>query len=152
MPERVAIVGSREGASLADVSGFLADLWRKYPDTILVSGGAGGVDKHAEDYWLQLGGRVESLRPVKDGASWRIELWELGGPEPRVSVLINELSFDSFKSAAIYRDILIAERAARTVAFFRPGFSRGAGFTADVSEHTYGKPTYRYEATANAAP
>jgi hypothetical protein len=149
-------VGSREGVSLSDVIGFLADLWQKYPYTILVSGGADGVDKTAEGFWRQCGGQVESLRPVllarypNGDESWGIEKWELGA-NPRVYRLVNELTWANFKSAAIYRDILIAEASDRVVSFQSAGGSRGASFTAEVAEHTYERPTYRFEAAREAA-
>lgn len=152
MAERVAVVGSREGANLSDVVAFLCDLWRKYPDTIIVSGGADGVDRYAESTWQKFGGRVESFRPVllkrlpNADESWGIEKWELGGSQPRKYLLIEEPTWANFKSAAIYRDILIAEAADRTVSFMRAGGSRGAGFTAETAEKTYGRPTYRFEA------
>jgi hypothetical protein len=148
VPERVAIVGSREGADLEDVRGFVIDLWHKYPDTILVSGGAKGVDKCAETTWLAAGGQVESYRPVqiREGV-YGIEKWELGIGQPRVYTLMNEPTWADFRSAATYRDILIAEVSDRVVSFMRDGGSRGAGFTAAMAENCYEKPTYRYFAT-----
>lgn len=152
MSDCVAIVGSREGANLDHVEGFVADLWRKFPDTTLISGGAPGVDQAAEKCWLEFGGKVKSLRPVKidtlanGDESWGIECWELGGDAPRMYRLVNELTFGNFQSAAIYRDILIAEAADRVVSFMRSGGSRGAGFTAEMAEFAYEKPTYRYVA------
>jgi hypothetical protein len=146
MTERVAIVGSRDGADLEKLTNFLLKLWRKYPYTTLVSGGARGVDQKAEQTWLQLGGRVESYRPVKKDNHYLIEKWELGGPDPAVYLLPGEPTWDNFKSAALYRDILIAERADRVVTFVRYGGSRGAGFTAEMAKECYEKPTYVYEA------
>lgn len=149
--ERVAIVGSREGANLDRVVEFVRALWAKFPDTILVSGGARGVDQMAEQTWLNLGGAVESFRPIKTGESWGIEKWELGGEQPRVFRLVNEPTWADFKSAAIYRDILIAERADRLVSFQAEGGSRGADFTAWMAQETYDIPTYRYYAAREAA-
>lgn len=150
--ERVAIVGSREGADLDAVREFVHALREKYPGSILVSGGASGVDQTAEQEWLSLGGKVESFRPLKRRDSWVIELWELGGDNPRCYVLETEPSWADFKSAATFRDILIVEVADRTVVFVRFGGSRGAGFTAEMSENCYGKPTYRYEARRDEVP
>ncbi len=155
--ERVAIVGSRDGADLSRVEGFLTTLHLVYPDTILVSGGATGVDSCAEQFWLAHGGQVESYRPIAtkytkeaDGktraTSYGIEKWELGGASPRAFRLLEEPEFGNYASAAIYRDILIAERADRTVAFFRPGGSRGAGFTVEMTAGCYNKPVHVYEA------
>lgn len=148
-PERVAIVGSRQGADLEDVIGFVRALWAKHPDTILVSGGALGVDLAAENEWCSLGGSVESYRPKAIGpVEWAIEKWELG-PTPSVRLLIEDPTFANFKSAALYRDMLIAEVSNRVVAFMAPGGSRGASFTAEMGEN-YGKDTYRYFAEAAA--
>lgn len=147
MSERVGVVGSRQGADLEHVRDFLVALRAKHPDTILVSGGAEGVDKEAEATWLRLGGQVESLRVKEiDVEDWGVEMWELGGAQPRVYMLIQEPTWQDWKSAIHYRDLLIAERADRLVAFFKPGRSRGAGFTAEMSRN-YDKPTYEYERT-----
>lgn len=134
MTEKVAIVGSREGADLEHVVGFVTALRDKHPDTTLVSGGANGVDVTAEKAWLDLGGQVTSLRPVKTGPDeWSIERWELGGDNPRVFPLIHEPSFADYGSAALYRDILIVEEADRVVAFFKPGRSRGTAHTVEMA-------------------
>lgn len=128
------------------------DLHAKYPGTVVVSGGASGVDKAAEEEWLRLGGQVESYRPVQFRPDvWGIEKWELGGEQPRVFRLVNEPTWADFKSAAIYRDILIAERADRLVSFQAEGGSRGADFTAWMAQETYDIPTYRYYAAREAA-
>jgi hypothetical protein len=148
--ERVAIVGSREGADLDHVESFVRELWNRHPGTILVSGGARGVDTVAEKLWLSFGGRVESYRPVKKGESWAVEKWELGGEQPRVYLLVNEPTWENYKSAATYRDILIADAADRVIAFMRSGGSRGAGFTATMGE-AYDKYVRRYEARRAAA-
>jgi hypothetical protein len=144
--ERVAIVGSREGADLDEVRAFVRALWEKYPDTILVSGGAKGVDQAAEQEWLALGGQVESLRPVQLGPDhYTVEKWYLGGPTPSVYTLANEPTWENYKSAATYRDILIAETADRVVAFTARPLTRGTAFTVESARETYGKPTYVYE-------
>jgi hypothetical protein len=141
--EKVAVVGSREGADLGEVSEFLVELREKHPDTILISGGARGVDKHAETTWISLGGMVISLRPKElPNGEFGVERWELG-PESRIYVLEGEPKFMDWKSAALYRDMLISEECDRLVAFMAPGGSRGAGFTAEVAENEQ-KPTYRY--------
>lgn len=145
MPERVAIIGSRAGADLQQVDDFVYALRSKHPGTIVVSGGASGVDKLAETTWLSFGGRVESYRPVIVRDSYGIEKWELGGDQQKVYVMAEEPTFENFKSAALYRDMLIAEVSDRVVAFFRSGYSRGAGFTKEIAEG-YGRPTYEYMA------
>lgn len=146
LSEKVAVVGSREGADLEAVSEWLVSFLKaKHPDTILVSGGAPGVDKHAESTWLSLGGRVISLRPREEGPEdFSIERWELGGGEPaRVYKLEGHPTMYDYRSAALYRDTLIAEEADRVVSFERPGGSRGASFTRAWADEALELPTYR---------
>lgn len=151
MSERVAVVGSREGADLDQVTAFLRELRAKHPDTIIVSGGARGVDKWAEERWLEFGGRVESYRPKQIGLEeYGIEFWELGVPQPRVYMLVNEPTWGNYESACLYRDILIAEACDRLVAFYKPGRSWGTLFTAEMAGHN-GKPVYEFERSPVAA-
>ena len=143
--ETVAVVGSREGADLEHVSAFLVALMRQQPDTILLSGGARGVDKWAEQTWLSLGGRVRSLRPRRVGdEDYAVEEWQLGGRQPQTFRRTDLPTGADYSSACLIRDIQIADEATRVVAFFRYGLSRGAGFTAEWAEGL-GKPTYKYE-------
>ena len=149
MSERVAIVGSREGVPAEVVRSFVRQLWEKHPDTILVSGGAVGVDRIAEQEWLRLGGQVESYRPVQMAVDvYGVEKWELGGSSPRVYALVNDLTFENYKSAALYRDTMIAEAADRIVGFVKRGGSRGTEFTLEWGEESQPKPRYRYEIAA----
>lgn len=145
LSEKVAVVGSREGADLGAVESWLRDyLWVEHPDTILVSGGARGVDSCAEATWLELGGTVISLRPKeRDPENFVIERWELGSATPSVYVLEGHPTMHDYRSAALYRDILIGEMADRVVSFERPGGSRGAGFTRSWADEALDKPTYR---------
>jgi hypothetical protein len=145
MSEREAIIGSREGANESDVRSFVTELYAKYPDTILVSGGATGVDTIAEQTWLALGGAVESYRPSqRAGGSWGVEVWLLGVPEPSVYQLMDFPTFENFKSAALARDTLIADESDRVVAFMKAGGSRGASLTVEWGEESQGTPRYRY--------
>lgn len=143
--ERVAVVGSREGADLEHVTEFLAWLGTEHPDSILVSGGARGVDTWAEKAWLTAPGVVFSYRPKQLGPEeYGIELWELGCEQPRVYVLANEPTWADYGSACLYRDMLIADNCDRLVAFYRFGKSSGAAATAEWARH-YGKQVYEYE-------
>lgn len=127
---------------------FVNDLWAKHPDTILVSGGAPGVDKAAEQKWVELGGQVISLRPKQLGLeNYGIERWEIGGPSPRVFDLIDHPTFADYKSACLYRDMLMAEMSDRTVAFFRKFKSPGAAFTAEHAKNC-DKYVLEFEAAA----
>jgi len=138
----LAIVGSRKGADLDDVRAFMHALWKKYPSTVVLSGGADGVDSTAEQTWAVLGGSVWSLRPKKLRDSYCIEVWKLGAkngvqelPEP---------SFADFTSAAVYRDALIAEKADRLVSFQRRGGSAGTSITVGFAEKR-GIPVHKYD-------
>jgi predicted Rossmann-fold nucleotide-binding protein len=146
LSERVAIVGSRDGADLELVAKFIHALHERQPDTVLVSGGAVGVDATAEQEWLSLGGRVLSFRPVKlpDSDDYGVERWELGGPDPKMYRLLDQLTWATYSGACFNRDWLIAENADRLVAFFRRGRSRGTGMTLDRA-NGLGCPTYVYE-------
>lgn len=143
---RVAVVGSRRGANVHDVLPFLAALHHSDPLAVVVSGGAAGVDKWAEQEWLRLGGRVISLRPVNLAApsgdpEWWVERWTL--PNGTVEVLRDQPSFADFTSAALYRDLLIATECDRLVAFQADPPSAGTKITCGFAEEQ-GKPVYVY--------
>lgn len=145
LSEKVAVVGSREGADLDQVREFIHALHAKYPDTVIVSGGARGVDTTAEQEWLSLGGQVMSFRVRKLGLEEHgVERWDLGGQQPRLVFLANEPTWRTYESALIYRDVLIAEACDRLVLFHRRGWRGGGGITADIARAAE-KPTYEYE-------
>ena len=143
---KLAIVGSRQGADLEHVRAFVAAL---PPGTIVVSGGAKGVDETAEKTWLELNGRVLSFRPKEfSPEEFGIEVWALGGDNPRVYELTEWRGAPAtYGDACKIRDILIAETADRLVAFYRRGRSWGAGFTQGWA-HDLGRPDFAYEAAA----
>lgn len=147
--ERVAVVGSRQGADLEQVERFVRALYLRQPSSLLISGGATGVDKTAEQTWQSLGGRVQSFRPKRlESGSYGVEVWNLGGPEPSVGVLSEpHPTFADYRSAALYRNMLIAEKADRVVAFYRRNRSAGAAHTLDAARSER-KPFYEYEAAA----
>ena len=146
MSEHVAIVGSRRGADLEMVRSFVAELHDKHPDTVLVSGGADGVDKIAEQTWLECGGRVLSYRVRTIGPEeFGVEVWDLGGERPMVYPLSEAVTMADYKSALLYRDMLIAEKCDRLVVFYRRHKSPGAAWTALCASNE-GRPVYEYEA------
>lgn len=145
MPEFVAVVGSRQGADLEAVERFVRALRQRQPDTVLVSGGAKGVDKTAEDLWLKLGGVVWSYRPKQIGDNYGVELWRLGEFPPSVGVLADSDFWAAYAGAAWYRNLLIAQKADRVVAFYRRNKSRGTMDTIDAARAEQ-KPFYEYEA------
>lgn len=140
----VAVVGSRKGASLDDVASFMHALYRKQPDTVIVSGGAAGVDKTAEHEWLGLGGKVISLRPVQKGESFWIDRWMLSNDARECEVeTLRDVSFADFTSAAIYRDSLIVDYADKVVAFQADPPSAGTTITCGFAKQA-GKPVHLY--------
>lgn len=148
MSESIAVVGSRRGADTSAVVQFVRALHAKQPDSILISGGADGVDKLAEQTWLELGGKVKSFRtrelaPTKHA----VEVWNLGGDEPNCFVMAAEPTWYDREGALFYRNSLIAEHADRVVAFFRRGRSVGTQSTVDFAIGA-GRPVYEYEAAA----
>lgn len=116
---------------------FIDALHRQQPDTILISGGAVGVDQMAESSWFRLGGRIRSYRPAYYLEGYGIEVWNYGGGSAQVSPVEEQrLQFADYRSAALYRDWLIAEDCDRIVAFYRDqaasSFS-GAAVTASLA-------------------
>lgn len=110
-----------------------------------MSGGADGTDKAAESEWMQLGGKVLSIRVkrIEDGVfgtqEWRLGSWE----HCEVRDMPEEPTWADFPSAAFYRDSLIAERARRVVAFFSNHRTSGTQVTLDFAAG-YGRDTYEY--------
>lgn len=147
MSESVAIVGSRQGADLEQVERFVRALFDRQPSSLLISGGAAGVDKLAEQTWLSLGGRVQSFRPKKlESGSYDVEVWNLGDMQPSVGVLGEpHPTFARYEQACLYRNMLIAEKADRVVAFYRRFKSAGAASTIDFA-YAERTPFYEYEA------
>lgn len=147
MPDRVAVVGSREGAPLELVEKFLLWLHEAHPDSIVVSGGAKGVDKFAETTWLQLGHEVWSYRVLKLGwDDFATERWVLspeGSRVDRLTIGTGHPHARDYNSALLYRNALIAEACTRLVAFYRPGGSTGTNITEGFAREGYGKEVHR---------
>lgn len=126
--ERIGIVGSREGVDLEAVKLFIVTLHAAQPESVVVSGGARGVDKTAEDAWLELGGSVISFRPYKvTQDSWGVQEWRLG-PNPEM-VTHDVPTFADPASVLFFRSTMIVEISDRLVSFTNPRFSPGTRFT-----------------------
>jgi hypothetical protein len=137
--ERIGVVGNRTGADMSQVVAFIDSLFLAQPDSILVSGGAAGVDMAAESAWFKLGGRVRSYRPAPFEGGYGIEIWNYGGSEVShvLGVEHQRVSFKDYRSAALYRDWMIAEDVDRLVAFYRDRMAKhasGAAFTASLAK------------------
>lgn len=140
---KVAIVGPRRGADKAAVEQFVSSLHAKYPDAIVVSGGAEGVDSWAETAWLALGGTVWSYRVRKKADDHFVTVkWEIGSGHSQMYELVGEPSWADWKSALLYRSMLVAEVADQVCAFAGRSRMRGTEFTTWVSRQGYDKPTW----------
>lgn len=151
MAERIACVGNRKGADLRQVEDFIRSLHAQQPDSILISGGAEGVDSKAESTWFDLGGRVRSYRPAPFDDGYGVEVWNYGGEADSYVLPVQEqrVKLADYRSAALYRDTLIAEDADRLVAFFRRGIvtQSGAAYTQSWARDRE-VPTYTFQAAA----
>lgn len=126
---RHAILGSRRYGDLDAVRSRVRQLVSRHGVRwILCSGGSQGVCLTAEKEYARLGGRILRLAPVRLPASSGETCF--GVSERRISaagtdVVRHELTFDDYRSAAMYRSMLIAERADHGDIFW-DGQSRGA--------------------------
>lgn len=149
MSERVAVVGNREGADMQQVLDFMLALHARQPNTLIISGGAAGVDQMAESTWFRLGGRIRSLRPAPYGAGYGVEVWNYGGKQPAEVLPVEHdgMQAADYASACLYRDTLIAESCDRLVAFYRADrtWHSGTAFTESWARD-HGVPTYRFVA------
>lgn len=112
---RVAIVGSRDYPAPEAVRRFVADLAAKYPEAIVVSGAARGVDSIAAS-----AARAHSLEVIEFPADWA----------------------GRGKRAGFERNVKIIEAADRVVAFW-DGKSRGTRHSVDLAS-AMEKPLYVY--------
>lgn len=125
MSGRVAVVGSREYADLQAVREYVKGLPK---GTVLLSGGARGVDTTAETHSK---GRLEvwSYRPTRDSRGEYV-IVRYRYPAGRWTPIIEHIheGFTSFKDAALWRNRLLVALADR-VRVFWDGASSGTGFT-----------------------
>jgi predicted Rossmann fold nucleotide-binding protein DprA/Smf involved in DNA uptake len=137
--ETIAVIGSRNGVDRPSVESFLADLWDEQPETVLISGGARGVDTYAEKFWIGAGGEAVSLRPVQvTPGSWGIN--ELRFGQNPGSIRHTHPTWADVESALLYRNMLIVDRADRVVAF-HANWSPGTAFSKAYARDR-GKPIY----------
>ena len=111
-----AILGSRDYPDLDQVIHRVQLLHARHGHRwILVSGGSRGVCQTAEAAHLARGGRVISLRPVRRPAQagercFGADEWRLQPGLPPEKIC-HPLEWLSFRDAAMWRSMLIAERA-----------------------------------------
>jgi len=135
----VGIVGSRDYPNLTEVAAFVRRLARKYPDAVVVSGGAPGVDQEAETRARAFGLDVVSYRCVAyrglaGKVDYRIRVETSGdqaatlvGDRSRIA-LAELLTFPTFAGAAHERNRWIVEDVEQLVAFW-DGRSNGTRYT-----------------------
>lgn len=148
----MGIVGSREFPHLDDVRAFVHSLVEKYPQAVIVSGGAKGVDTTAEQEALGLGLDIVSFRPTKlADEEYGVDRWELGLDKPRKITLGEPASrmWATYAGAAWYRNLLIAETSDVGVGFWDER-SHGTqqtkdAFTAEKKDFHLYTPRRRFE-------
>lgn len=116
MSDLLAVIGSR--GYDGDVR-YAMDACLRGCDGV-VSGGARGVDRDAETYAKELGLRVVSYRPRKEGAGYVVDCWDEGenlGPVPRPTTGW-PWRFPDFRSAAVRRNWWIVTEATRVLALW----------------------------------
>jgi predicted Rossmann fold nucleotide-binding protein DprA/Smf involved in DNA uptake len=143
VPERIAVVGSRKGVRLDIVQTFMVTLAMQQPDSVVISGGADGVDSTAEEEWVRHGGTVVSYRPRAMHKPNEIESWAITkltmGPNPSVEIL-SLPTFADIASALFYRNTLIVDDADRVVAFHAhhsPGTAHTKAYAKDRGVPVY---------------
>lgn len=151
---KVAIVGSRDFRPLDRVEDFVMRLAEKYPDSIVISGGARGVDSIAERVAEHVGLEVLSFRPYKfdsiyDKPLWSIETLNVGERANQIAIdahrRINTPCFPSFGRAAFARNEWIVQSAEQVVAFWA-NRSRGTAHSIECARKL-GIPVHIYEGT-----
>ena len=140
----IAIVGSREYPHLEDVKALVEHIAADNPCAVIVSGGAKGVDKMAEETANAAGLEVISFRVRQiDDENFGTEEWYFsrsGGGNVRL--MIEEPTWQTYDDALSYRNALIIERAERVVAF-HDGLSRGTQLALDFTK-AFDRPLKKY--------
>jgi hypothetical protein len=115
MGETWAIVGSRGYGDLGAVRAFVRTLPN---DSVVVSGGAQGVDQEAERAAAMSGLIVHSWRPIKVDGVWRVTVISTGPLTEGRSVHVFEQTFPTFPAAAFWRNGQLVEAADHVQAFW----------------------------------
>jgi len=145
---RVAIVGSRDYDGPGRVRAYVS---RLDPGTVVVSGGARGVDRQAARLARRAGLEVVEWRVFdrQDGwytaERWVNDVFDTGSFRPDG----RPWAFRSFGRAAFHRNGLIVQEADLVVAFW-DGESKGTKMTIDLADEA-GKETVVFNALLNPA-
>ncbi len=147
----VAIIGSRDWPDLPRVRTYTERIAAKHPDATIISGGAYGVDRAAEETADTLGLGVISLRPVDTNRTYTCELihnerarYILGQvPLDYINVLLDPtLEHPTYGAACKHRNTIIVQNADHVVAFWTR-FSRGT-LHAINHAHSIRRPVHIY--------
>jgi predicted Rossmann fold nucleotide-binding protein DprA/Smf involved in DNA uptake len=140
----VAVVGSRDWPDLERVQllvrAFVRAFAAKYPDGALVSGGARGVDRTAEQQAARCGLRVYSFRP-RERPDGRYEVVLVDGED--FVPYGGGNTYPTWGSAAFARNRMIVQHSSRVVAFNAGSKGTSATVAAaraarvDVHEYVY---------------
>lgn len=151
----VAVVGSRDWPDLERVKCYVTKLAAKYPDTVLVSGGARGVNQMAEKVALWSGLELISYRPYEfetiNGArretEFSVETVTQGARAQEIVVAmnrrINPPTFKSYGQCAYFRNTWIAQDCEILVAFSYRN-SRGTQRSIRLARE-FGRQVFVYE-------
>lgn len=151
----VAIVGSRKWPDLGRVAAYVERIAEKHPDAIIVSGGAIGVDRMAEEMAAALGLDWISYRPYEyENMEYRkefsIETLAEGDAAQAIVVAkrrrISPPFFRTYAQACFHRNGWIVDDAEVVVAFHAGGSSGTADSIRKARE--LGRKVFVYEATA----
>lgn len=146
MSHVVAIIGSRDWPDPERVRDFVRKLATKYPDSTIISGGAHGVDRAAEETAQDAGLGVLSCRVNQDHHCelvWNERAdYLLGKVALRYIELLLEGDFNTHKQALLHRNTVIVQCADHVVAFWKPQ-SRGT-LHAINHAHSLKRPVFIY--------
>lgn len=138
----VAIVGSRDGIEFEVVRRFVSKLAIKYPEATVVSGGARGVDTHAETAADHYDLGVISYRPEEGEQRQGARIFGVARFEDGVRITaIEGMSYTSYGQAAYARNGLIVQDADVLVAFTTG--SRGTANSIELAK-AKGIPVFVY--------
>jgi hypothetical protein len=138
----IAIVGSRGFAAIEDYVGLVLD---REPDAhLLISGGARGVDRAAEEEAARRNLAVVSLRPRQVSGGYVVDRYEDGRRVWTVSEPTGiAVLFDSFTAAAKQRNYWIVWEAKGGVHALWDGYSGGTAHAIAAALRTRQNPPPR---------
>lgn len=126
MSERVAIVGSRAHPDTSIVRAYVRALPK---GTVVITGGAAGVDAVAADEARRCGLRCIEHTPMRVGDAVRVVTYTCVRGDDRREVATTPLAPGSpYRDALLYRNTMIAVGCTRAAAF--PDGSRGGTWDA----------------------